>query len=330
MRDVGDQLVARQKQTVLITGANGFIGRELCVAFVRRGFVVKGAVRERSELPSGVTPVIVGNVNSETNWLDALIGVDVIIHLAARAHVLVESAINPQQEFQKVNAAGTQHLASWAANVGVKRFVYVSSIGVNGLNTEAGRVFTETDVPNPHNAYALSKWEAEQALNRISAESKLEIVILRPPLVYGARAPGNFAEMLRVIVKGIPLPLASVHNLRSLIYIENLIDALLLCATHSEASGKTYLVSDGADISTPELLRQMGQGIGCPVKLFRCPPNLLILAGALVGKSAQVQRLVCSLQVDSGKIRRELNWTPPFTLQQGLQATADWYRNTRL
>lgn len=330
MRDFGARLAARQKQVVLITGANGFIGRALCAAFVRRGFVVKGAVRETFELPMGVIPVVVGNLDGETNWSDALTGVDVVIHLAARAHVLIESAINPQQEFLKVNAAGTQHLATWAANMDVKRFVYVSSIGVNGLNTEAGRAFTEADVPNPHNAYTLSKWEAERALHRISAESKLEIVILRPPLVYGVAAPGNFAEMLRVIFKGIPLPLASVHNLRSLIYIDNLIDALILCATHSAAAGQTYLVSDGEDISTPDLLRHLGIAMGHPVRLFSFPHKLLSFAAATVGKTEQVKRLTGSLQINSGKIRRELNWIPPYSLQQGLQATAEWYRNTHL
>lgn len=322
-------LPALPKQTVLITGANGFVGKALCTDFARRGWFVKGAVRSSCELPKGVGSVVVGDVDGDTNWTNALIEVDVVIHLAARVHVLNESLNDPLPEFLKVNVAGTQRLAASAAASGVKRFVYVSSIGVNGLHTEARGAFAETDVPNPHNAYAISKWRAEQVLHRVSEETGMEIAILRPPLVYGAGAPGNFAQMIKALAKSVPLPLASVQNTRSLIYIDNLTDALIRCASHPAAAGQTYLVSDGTDISTPDLLRQIGMAIGSPARLFPCPPALLKLAGKLSGKSAQVARLLGSLQIDSAKIRRELGWTPPFTLQQGLQATAEWYRNSR-
>jgi nucleoside-diphosphate-sugar epimerase len=256
--------------------------------------------------------------------------VDVVIHLAARVHVMHENSDNPLEEFYKVNVAGSVRLAQVAATCGVKRFVYVSTIGVNGMQTSQGHIYSENDMANPHNAYAVSKWEAEQQLSLVSEETGLELVFVRPPLVFGVGAPGNFAQMLKVIAKRIPLPLGSVRNLRSLVYVENLADALITCAIHPAAAGQTYLVSDGEDISTSELLCQMGEGIGRPARLFSFPHIFLKLAGRLVGKSDQVQRLLGSLQVDSGKIRRELNWTPPFTLQQGLQATAEWYRNTHL
>ncbi|MBU4046216.1 MAG: NAD-dependent epimerase/dehydratase family protein, partial [Gammaproteobacteria bacterium] len=194
--------------------------------------------------------------------------------------------------------------------------------GVNGNATQLDHAYSEQDPPHPHNAYALSKWEAEQALQRTSGETGLEVVIVRPPLVYGPNAPGNFAEMMRVLKRGIPLPLASVRNKRSLIHVGNLVDALLVCATHPEAAGQTYLVSDGEDISTPELLRQLGAAMGRPARLFSCPPALLRLAGKMAGKSAQVERLLGSLQVDSDKIRRELRWQAPVSLSKGLEMTA--------
>ena len=187
-------------------------------------------------------------------------------------------------------------------------------------------VFSETDEANPQDPYGVSKWEAEQALHRVAKETGLEVLIVRPPLVYGAGVKGNFAQMLRVLATGMPLPLASANNLRSLVYIGNFVDALMKCATHPAAAGQTYLVSDGEDVSTPDLLRQLGAAMGHPARLLPCPPSLLKLGGRLVGKSDQIDRLLGSLQVDSSKIRRELDWQPPFTFQEGLQATAEWYR----
>ena len=314
-----------KQRLALITGANGFVGREVSSVLVRRGFLLKGAVRASCELTEGV---VVGDIDGNTNWSDALRNVDIVIHLAARVHVMRENAGNPLEEFRKVNVAGTENLARAASASGVKRLVYVSSIGVNGFQTTLDRPYSEADKPNPHNAYAISKWEAEQSLSRVSEETGLEVVIVRPPLVYGAGAPGNFAQLLQVLSTGIPLPLASVHNLRSLVYVENMVDVLILCATHPAAAGQTYLVSDGEDVSTPGLLRQLGDAMGHPARLFPCPPALLKLAGRLTGKADQIERLQGSLRVDSGKIRRELGWAPPYTLEQGLRATADWYRAT--
>lgn len=307
---------------MLVTGASGFVGRVLCAVLAKRGYPVRAVLRASANLGiTGCKAVRISGIDSGTDWTDALHGITTVIHLAARVHVMKDVAIDPLEEFRRVNVAGTEHLARSAAASGVKRLVYVSSIGVNGLQTARDQSYSETDKPNPHNAYAISKWEAEQNLSRVSEETGLEVVILRPPLVYGVGAPGNFAQMLKVLAKGIPLPLASAHNLRSLVYVGNLVDALIVCATHPAAAGQIYLVSDGEDVSTPDLLRQLGAAMGHPARLFPCPPALLKLAGRLTGKAEQVERLLGSLRVDSGKIRRELGWRPPYTLWEGLQNT---------
>jgi nucleoside-diphosphate-sugar epimerase len=326
-----------ERNKLLVTGASGFVGRRLCAEGIKLGWQVKAALRTAHLSQQEFESVNVGQLSGQTNWSESLQDVDVVIHLAARVHVMHDNSGNPLEEFRRVNVAWTEHLARSAAMSGVKRLVYVSSVKVNGESTlspasvgEGKNIFVELDVPSPHDPYGVSKWEAEQALNRVAADTNLEIVIVRPPLVYGPGVKGNFAQMLKVLAKGIPLPLASVHNLRSLVYVENLTNALIACAAHPDAAGQTYLVSDGEDISTPDLLRQLGNAMGHPPRLFPCPQTLLKLAGRLVGKSDQVERLLGSLQVDSGKIRRELNWTPPYSLLQGLQATAEWYRNDHI
>lgn len=309
-------------QRVLVTGANGFVGRQLCAELIRREYRVKAAVRTPDALDAVEQTAVVGQIDGRTDWTHALGGVDVVIHLAARVHVMKEVAADPLAEFRKVNVQGTEHLARQAASAGVKRLVYVSSIKVNGEETTGRLSYTEQDEPMPQDSYGVSKWEAEQVLYRVAAETGLEIVVVRPPLVYGPNVKGNFAQMLKALRYGVPLPLASVHNQRSLVYVGNLVDALIVCAGHPEAAGQTYLVSDGEDVSTPCLLRQLGAAIGHPARLLRCPAALLKLAGGLVGRPDQMDRLLGSLQVDSSKIRRELNWTPPYSLQQGLSATA--------
>lgn len=333
----------RIPKQVLITGASGFVGQRVCAQAARQGLAVRGALRKPSELPDNVEPVIIGEINGATDWGCALRDADIVIHLAARVHVMQDASADPLEEFRKVNVQGTDNLARQAVRAGVKRLVYVSSIKVNGESTSPmtdsvlkqilprppfvkgeilKSVFSETDEHNPQDPYGISKWEAEQALHRVAKETGLEVVIVRPPLVYGAGVKGNFAQMLKVLAKGVPLPLASIQNLRSLVYVENLADALILCATHPAAAGQTYLVSDGEDVSTPDLLRQLGMGMGYPARLFRCPLPLLKIAGRFAGKSDQVERLLGSLQVDSSKIRRELGWKPPYTLEQGLHALA--------
>lgn len=311
---------------LLVTGASGFVGRPLCIEAASRGYTVRRALRSEAIDGTEMDNCVVGAIDAQTDWQAALRGVNVVIHLAARVHVMRETTDDPLAAFRKVNVEGTANLARQAARSGVKRLVYVSSVKVNGESTPAGHAFVEDDAPHPQDDYGMTKLEAEQHLRRIAAETGLEIVIVRPPLVYGPDVKGNFAQMLRVLVKGFPLPLASVENLRSLIYVGNLVDALLVCAEHPRAAGHTYLVSDGEDVSTPRLLRTLGKALGCSSYLFPCPSWLLKVGAALIGKRAQSDRLLESLQVDSGKIQHELDWRPPFTLQQGLASTAAAYR----
>lgn len=311
---------------VLVTGASGFVGRALCTKLLVSGHQVLAAQRSAAHVAAPIELVVVGNLDETLIWQEALQNVDVVIHLAARVHVMRENAEDSLKEFQSVNVAGTEFLARLSARNSVKRFVYVSSIKVNGEVTCADKKFTEGDIPSPQDFYAISKLEAEHALHGIASETGLEVVIVRPPLVYGAGVRGNFVQLLKAIAIGIPLPLASVRNLRSLVYVENLVDALVLCAVHPAAAGQTYLVSDGEDISTPNLLRFLGDAMEHSVHLFPCPVMLLKVAGYLGGKAKQVERILGTLRVDSNKIRRELGWYPPFTFQQGLRATAEWYQ----
>lgn len=311
---------------LLVTGAAGFVGVPLCIEAASRGHGVCRAVRT-AIAGDAAGQCAVGDIGARTDWRAALQGIDVVIHLAARVHVMHETAADPLVAFREVNVAGTENLARQAAQAGVKRLVYVSSIKVNGESTLAGQAFREDDSPRPQDAYGISKLEAEQVLRRVEAETGLEVVIVRPPLVYGPGVKGNFARMLNALQRGIPLPLASVDNRRSLIYVGNLVDALLACAVHAQAAGRTYLVCDGADVSTPALLRMLGEEMSRPAHLFACPPWLLMGAASLAGKRGQAERLLGSLSVDGGRIRRELDWQTPFTLQQGLGKTAQWYRN---
>ena len=312
---------------ILITGASGFVGQALCKQAKRQNFDVRGALRKDNNLPLDVETITVGEINASTDWTNALLNVDVVIHLAARVHMMKDHSADPLAEFRKVNVQGTENLALQAARAGVKRLVFVSSIKVNGETTSGNTIYSETDSPAPQDPYAVSKYEAEQALQRIAQNTGLEIVILRPPLVYGPGVKGNFAQMLKVLKKGIPLPFASIRNRLSLIYVENLVAALLVCATHPAAAGQTYLVSDGLEISTPDLLNRLGSAMNHPARLFPCPPAFLKLAGHLIGKSNQIERLLGSLRIDSGKIRRELNWSPPRSLEEGLNITGTLFRN---
>ena len=310
---------------ILVTGANGFVGQVLCRDLIERGYAVRGAVRNGgAELPAGAEKTVVGPMDESTGWSQALQGIDVVTHLAARVHVMHEKSSDPLSEFRKVNVTGTKRLAAAAAAAGVRRLVYVSSIKVNGEETR-GRPFSETDEPNPQDPYGISKWEAEEALRKISAETGLEIVIIRPPLVYGPGVGGNFVRMLGWIKKGIPLPLGSIKNCRSMIYVENLADALIHCATHPKAANEVFLVSDTETVSTPELIRKLSEQMGIKPAIFAFPLPLLRLLGKLAGKSAEIERLTGSLEIDSSKIRSKLGWSPPHTMPEGIAKTIAWY-----
>lgn len=307
--------------SILVTGANGFVGQAFCIEARLRGMNVCGATRLAYKLDRNIKSVAVGEIDGATDWALALEGCDIVVHLAARVHVMRDLSDKPLAEFRKLNVAGTEHLARSAVVAGVKRFVYISSIKVNGEETCNDQAYTEQSKPAPQDPYGISKWEAEQALHRVAKETGLEVVIVRPPLIYGADVKGNFAQMISVVRRGVPLPFASVNNKRSLIYVKNLVDALILCATHPAASGNTYLVSDGEDVSTSDLLRKLALSMGRRPRLFLFPVFLLNLAAKVLGKSDQVGRLLGSLQVDSSKIRRELGWVAPFSLSDGLKAT---------
>jgi len=313
----------------LITGANGFVGRYLCEDMSHRGWQIRGAVRVTTVLPQGVEVAAVGDIDEATDWTEALRDVDVVIHLAARVHVMKDVASDPLTEFRKVNVLGTVKLAEQAAKAGVKRLVYVSSIKVNGEETVAGHAYTEADAPSPRDPYGISKWQAEQALQHIAQETGLEVVIVRPPLVYGPGVKGNFINLLTAIDKGTPLPLAGANNARSLVYIGNLADVLIACAAHPMAAGATFLVSDGQDVSTAMLVEKIAASLGRKSRSFYFPPILLRIAARLLGRSAQIDRLFGSLRINGEKIRSELSWIPPFTLDQGLQETAVWFRKSK-
>ena len=311
---------------ILITGASGFVGKALCAHLVAHGFDVVGTVRN---LPDASVPGVNYHIGAEmgatAKWHVALTGVQAIIHCAARVHVMRDHVQDPLAEFRRVNVEGTVNLAQQAMAAGIRRFIFISSIGVNG-NVTIFNSFSESDQPNPQGPYTVSKWEAEQALTRIAAESGLEVVIIRPPLVYGPNAPGNFGRLFRLVQHGIPLPFSLAKNRRSFIYLDNLTGAIATCLTHPAAAGKTYLISDGEDVSTAELITHIAHALGKSSRLWPCPLGLIELAGVMTGKSDEVARLLGSLCIDSSRIRSELGWVPPYTLTQGLAETARWFR----
>jgi len=372
---------------ILITGANGFIGKALCKRMLADGYQVRGAVRGQEKTEVGCLRsdvgkeqksevrdqkngkrrtevgerVMVGDIGQETDWSEALDGIDTVVHLAARVHVMRESAADPLAAFRLVNVAGTERLAWQAAEAGVKRLVYLSSVKVNGERTgdrgqrsevrgqekaevgsqksevrgrrsevrgrecELKEVFSEKDVPCPQDPYAVSKWEAEQILAEISSATGMEIVIIRPPLVYGPNVRANFLRLLRWVNKGVPLPLGMVNNRRSLVSLDNLLDFLITCIEHPAAAGETFLVSDGEDLSTPALIRRIALSMNIPARLIPVPVCLLRLGGSLLGKKSEVDRLCGSLQVDIGKAKGVLGWKPPLSVDEGLGETVEVY-----
>lgn len=308
---------------ILVTGANGFVGRALCVRAVARGMTVRGITRSPRSLSIGIENVVIDGIDESTDWRNGLRGCGAVIHLAARVHVMRGTSADPLEEFRRVNVQGTLNLARKAAAAGVRRFLFVSSIKVNGEATQLGRQFTADDAPAPLDAYGVSKMEAEEGLREIALQTGMEVVIIRPPLVYGPGVKANFAAMMRWLKRGVPLPLGAIHNQRSLVSLDNLVDLIVTCITHPAAANQTFLVSDGEDVSTTELLRHMGQAMGRPARLIPVPASWLKLAAALVGKREIAQRLCGSLQVDIEKTRRLLGWTPPLSLDDGLKKAAE-------
>ena len=312
---------------ILVTGASGFVGQALCSTLVAHGHVVRAAVRSVGSMPSadGLDVVVVGEVGAQTDWSAVLAGVDCVIHCAARAHVMHETEADALAAYRAVNVAGTQRLAERAAASGVRRLVFLSSIGVLGIHTNGRGPFFVSDAPKPVEDYAISKWEAEQALWAVSAQTGLEMVVVRPPLVYGPWVKGNLLRLLRWVARGVPLPLGAVHNQRSLVGLSNLVDLLLHCTEHPTAAGQTFLASDGQDLSTPQLIQLMAEGMNRPARLLPMPVALLQAGGSLLGKRGEIDRLVGSLQVDSAYTQAQLGWTPPVSVADGVREMARWY-----
>ena len=313
------------KLKVSVTGATGFVGGALVGRLMSSLHLEILALTRQQPLHalSGVRYVPLGDLSPDTDWQPGLSGADVLVHAAARVHVMADTAANPLAEFRRVNVQGTLNLARQAAAAGVRRFVFISSVKVNGEATEPGHPFTADDTPAPLDPYGISKMEAEQGLREIAAETGMEVVIIRPPLVYGPGVKANFAAMMRWLARGVPLPLGAIHNQRSLVALDNLVDLIVTCLTHPAAANQTFLVSDGEDVSTTELLCRMGHAMNRPARLIPVPAGWLEWAAALVGKRDVAQRLCGSLQVDSQKTRQLLGWNPPLTLDQGLKKAAE-------
>jgi nucleoside-diphosphate-sugar epimerase len=307
---------------MLITGATGFVGRGLVAHLMAKSnFSLRLALRNKAAWVAAPCDFVeVGDINGDTQWDRALDDVDVVLHLAARVHVMQDYAKNPLEAFRETNLYGTQKLACAASQRGVKRFIYVSSIGVNGSHTDGNKPFSETDKPHPHNAYAISKWEAEQALQAVALTSGMEFVIVRPPLVYGRDAPGNFAQLMRVVGAGVPLPFAAVENLRSFVALDNLTDFIRVCAIHPNAANQIFLVSDGRDVSTPAFIAAIANGLHRRAFLFPLPLWILAACAALMGQRVAFQRLCGSLQVDTSKASNLLGWIPPVSVDDGLRS----------
>ena len=304
---------------LLVTGASGFVGRALVSQLISRGRTVVGTLRHHSrELPPGSARVVVGDLTPDTDWRAALAGIDVVVHLAARVHVMRDSVADPLAEFRRVNVEATKGLARQSAAAGVARFVFLSSVKVNG---ESG-FYRESDAPAPGDAYGVSKRDAELGLTDIAAQTGMSVVIIRPPLVYGPGVKANFGALMRAVARGVPLPFGAVDNRRSLVALDNLVDFIIRCAEHPAAVNETFLVSDGEDLSTADLIRRLARAMDRRARLLPVPPSVLLALAALLHRKDAAQRLLGSLQVDISKARRMLAWTPPITVDEGLRRAA--------
>ena len=305
---------------VLLTGATGFVGGRLALGLRDAANIdLSCAVREPGRAPSWGKEFVVSGLDSAADWSEALQDQELVIHAAARAHVMQEQTDDPLTEYRKVNVEGTLNLARQAAEAGVRRFIFLSSIKVNGESTPPNQPYLADSEPAPEDAYGISKHEAERGLQDIGRETGMELVVIRPPLVYGPGVKGNFASMIKLVERGVPLPFGSVHNRRSLVALDNLVDLVITCTGHPAAANETFLVSDGRDLSTTELLRGVGDAMGKSTRLFPVPPGLLMFAATVLGRKAMAQRLLGSLQVDILKAQELLGWRPPVSVEEGLR-----------
>lgn len=313
---------------VLVTGATGFVGNTLCEVLARSGYVVRAALRSDRSIPAYISEkTVVGDIATTTDWRAALLGVDEVLHVAARVHVLLDAGANADV-YLETNARGTEHLANESAKAGIRRFVYLSSVKVNGEET-TDHAYTSYDEPRPQDAYGTSKWFAEKHVMEIAARTGMEAVVVRSPLVYGPGVRANFLRLLRWVDKEWPLPLGAIENCRSLVSIWNLCDLLALLLRHPAAPGRIWMVSDGEDLSTPQLIQRLGSAMSRRVRLLPVPVSLLRLFGELMGRKAEIARLCGSLVVNIEHTRRELEWSPPVKLDEGLARTVAAYLAAR-
>lgn len=302
---------------ILVTGATGFVGKQLIPTCMQQGYDIAPVYRQET-YESGA---VVMDIAPDSNWIPYLEGIDAIIHCAGRAHVMNEHAVDPMAEYRKVNTEGTLNLARQAAQAGVKRFIFISSIKVNGESTAPGQPFTTEVKQPPQDPYAISKYEAEQGLRALAEHTAMEIVIIRPPLVYGPGVKANFASLVNIVAKGLPLPLGAIHNRRSMVYVGNLIDLIINCLSNPKAANKTFLASDDDDLSTTELLQGLALAMKKPSRLLPLPSSWLMTMTKLLGKPAIGERLCGNLQLDISDTKSCLGWTPPYSVAEGLKLT---------
>lgn len=319
----------KDTHSVLVTGATGFVGAALVARLALDGLAVRAVVRNKvSPTTAKIDVVRVSELSAETDWSDALANMDAVIHLAARVHVMTDTANDPLTEYRRVNVEGTLNLANQAAAAGIKRFIFMSSIKVNGEKTVLNP-FLADDAPDPQDPYGISKYEAEQGLLRLAAETGMEVTIIRSPLVYGPGVKANFLSMMRWLKRGIPLPFGAIQNKRSLVALDNLIDLIAICIHHPAAANQIFLVSDDEDLSTTELLCRMGHALDRPARLIRLPAAVIKVGAALLGRHNLAQRLCGSLQVDIKKTKELLGWSPPINVEEGLRRTVAGLHSSR-
>lgn len=316
------------KNKILLTGSTGFVGSVITQRLNHSDYQLFPVVRSiKGDSPQSA--IEVGDIDGNTDYSSALSGADVVIHVAARAHIMNDESSDPLAEYRKVNVEGSENLARQAAAAGVKRFVFISSVKVSGESTTAKSPYSELMKPAPEDAYGQSKYEAEEVLKQVSADTGMDVVIIRPPLVYGAGVKANFFSLVKLSSLSIPLPFGAVNNKRSMVYVENLVDFIIKCIDHPNAANQTFLVSDGEDLSLKSLITYIRKAMGRSPLLLTVPVALFKLAGKLTGKSGVVDRLVGDLQVDSSKAREILDWTPQYTVEQGIAATVSDFNNRK-
>ncbi|MFC1551716.1 NAD-dependent epimerase/dehydratase family protein [Candidatus Latescibacterota bacterium] len=316
---------------VLVTGSNGFVGQAVCRQLAQKGYLVKAVIMKGTNniysSTNTISPIIINSIEPNTDWTDILDNIDTIVHLAARVHVMKENSFKSIEEYRRINTESTINLVKNAIKMKVRRIIFLSTVKVYGINSQ-NRPFIETDLTYPKDPYAQSKLEAEMKLFEIASHSALDVVVIRSPLVYGPGVKANFLRLMQFVNLGIPWPFGKLNNTRSYIYLENLADAIITCSNHSAAANQIFLVSDGHDMSTPELLRNLSISLGKISRMFNFNGSLFYKLCKLLRKTEQVNRLFGSLTVDTSKIRRELNWTPPYKVKEGLRETAEWFKKT--